>query len=56
MKKQGLTATALLGPATIFVAVSLFAPLEILFRYSLNDFAAETKTMVDALTAAQYAK
>jgi putative spermidine/putrescine transport system permease protein len=56
MKKQGLTATALLGPATIFVAVSLFAPLAILFRYSLNDFTAETKTMVDALTAAQYAK
>ena len=56
MKKQGLTATALLGPATIFVAVSLFAPLAILFRYSLNDFTAETKTMVDALTAVQYAK
>ncbi len=53
---QGLTASALLAPATIFIAISLFAPLGILFRFSLNDFLPETKTMVEALTAANYAK
>ena len=36
-RSQGLTATALLAPATIFVAICLLAPLAILFRYSLND-------------------
>jgi putative spermidine/putrescine transport system permease protein len=50
----GLTAAALLAPATIFIAISLFAPLAILFRYSLNDFVAQTKTMVDALTVSNY--
>jgi putative spermidine/putrescine transport system permease protein len=49
-----LTASALIGPATIFVAVSLFAPLAILFRYSLNGFEKTTKTMVEAVTAANY--
>lgn len=53
---QGLTASALLAPASIFVVISLFAPLAILFRYSLNDFVPQTKTMVEALTAANYAK
>lgn len=53
---EGLTATALLGPATIFIAVSLFAPLAILLRYSLNDFEATTKMMVEAVTLANYAK
>lgn len=53
-KDQGLTATALLGPATIFIAVGLLAPLVILFRYSLNGFVAETKTMVEALTIQNY--
>jgi putative spermidine/putrescine transport system permease protein len=53
---QGLTAAALLAPATIFVAVSLFAPLGILFRYSLNEFVAQTKTMVEAVTVANYLK
>jgi putative spermidine/putrescine transport system permease protein len=51
---QGLTATALVGPATIFVALSLFAPLAILFRYSLNDFDKAKKTMVAALSPANY--
>ena len=51
---QGLTATALLAPATIFIAVSLFAPLGILFRYSLNEFVGQTKTMVEAVTATNY--
>ena len=53
-KKQSLTATALLGPATIFIAASLLAPLAILFRYSLNEFVARTKTMVEALTVKNY--
>ncbi|MFI5032637.1 MAG: ABC transporter permease [Reyranellales bacterium] len=53
-KNQGLTATALLGPATIFIAVGLLAPLAILLRYSLNEFVAQTKTMVDALTIQNY--
>jgi putative spermidine/putrescine transport system permease protein len=53
---QGLTASALLAPATIFIAISLFAPLGILFRYSLNDFIPQTKTMVEALTVANYVK
>jgi putative spermidine/putrescine transport system permease protein len=49
-----LTATALLMPATLFIALSLFGPLAILLRYSLNDFAAATKTMVAAATLANY--
>jgi putative spermidine/putrescine transport system permease protein len=53
---QGLTASALLAPATIFIAVSLLVPLGILFRYSLNDFVPTTKTMVDAVTVANYVK
>src|SRR6202162_1376388 len=55
-KGQGWTASALLAPATIFIAISLFAPLGILFRYSLNDFVPQTKTMVEALTVANYVK
>ncbi|MBS0526208.1 MAG: ABC transporter permease [Proteobacteria bacterium] len=53
-RSQGLTAAALLGPATIFIAVGLLAPLAILFRYSLNSFVAQTKTMVEALTIQNY--
>jgi putative spermidine/putrescine transport system permease protein len=53
-QRRGLTATALLAPATIFIAASLLAPLAILFRYSLNDFVAKTKTMVEALTVKNY--
>ncbi len=53
-RNQGLTATALIGPATIFIAVGLLAPLAILLRYSLNDFVAQTKTMVEALTVKNY--
>ena len=45
-QRQGLTATALLAPATIFIAASLLAPLAILFRYSLNDFVPKTKIEV----------
>lgn len=53
-KNQAPTAAALLGPATIFIAVGLLAPLAILFRYSLNGFVAETKTMVEAVTIRNY--
>ncbi len=53
---DGWTATALLTPATIFVAISLFAPLAILFRYSLNEFIPAKKLMVEALTLANYVK
>ena len=35
---EGWTASALLGPATIFIAICLLAPLVILLRYSLNEF------------------
>ena len=45
---EGWTATALLAPATIFVAISLLAPLVILFRYSLNEFIPAKKLMVEA--------
>lgn len=53
-RSKALTATALIGPATIFIAASLLAPLAILFRYSLNEFVAKTKTMVEALTVKNY--
>lgn len=49
------TATALVGPATLFVAVGLLIPIAILFRYSLNAFV-PGKFMVDALTAENYVK
>jgi putative spermidine/putrescine transport system permease protein len=53
-RREGLSAGVLIGPATIFVAVSIFAPLAILFRYSLNDFDKATKTMIAAVTPANY--
>lgn len=53
---EGLTAAALLAPATIFVALCLLAPLGFLFRYSLNDFIATKKMMVEAVTIANYVK
>ena len=52
----GLTAAALLAPATIFVALCLLAPLFLLFRYSLNDFVPAKKLMVEALTPANYVR
>jgi putative spermidine/putrescine transport system permease protein len=51
-----LTATALIGPATIFIALCLLAPLAILLRYSLNDFEPTRKMMVEAVTVANYVK
>ncbi|MFZ4478749.1 MAG: ABC transporter permease [Rhodoferax sp.] len=54
-KGTGLTATLLVGPATLFVAVTLLVPIAILFRYSLNAFV-PGQFMVDALTAENYIK
>jgi putative spermidine/putrescine transport system permease protein len=53
---EGWTAAALLAPATVFVALCLLAPLVILFRYSLNDFVATKKMMVEAVTLANYVR
>lgn len=47
------TAAALIGPATIFVAIGLLIPILILFRYSLNAFV-PGKMMVEALTIENY--
>ena len=55
-RSSALTATALLGPATIFVAIGLLVPLAILLRYSLNDFVAAKKMMVEAVTLENYVK
>src|SRR5262245_49205262 len=49
------TPAALVGPATIFVALGLLIPIAILFRYSLNAFV-PGKFMVDALTLENYVK
>ena len=54
-QKRGLTASLLIAPATVFVAVSLLLPMAILFRYSLNAFV-PGKFMVDALTIENYIK
>jgi putative spermidine/putrescine transport system permease protein len=55
-RSEGLTAAALITPATLFVAFCLLAPLVILFRYSLNDFIPAKKMMVEAVTVANYVK
>jgi putative spermidine/putrescine transport system permease protein len=54
--ETGLTAAALLAPASIFVAICLLAPLVVLFRYSLNEFVTAKKIMVEAVTIANYVK
>ena len=51
---EGLTASALLAPATIFIALGLLAPLGFLLRYSLNAYEPTKKMMVEALTLANY--
>jgi putative spermidine/putrescine transport system permease protein len=53
---DGLTATTLIAPATIFIVLCLLAPLAILFRYSLNEFVPTKKMMVEAVTVANYVK
>ena len=50
-----LTATMLVGPATVVVIAMLLLPLVILFRYSLNRFV-PGQFMVEALTLENYAK
>jgi putative spermidine/putrescine transport system permease protein len=47
------SASTLIGPATVFVALGLLAPLAILFRYSLNRFEPR-RMMVEAFTAENY--
>src|SRR3954463_7652242 len=54
-KRPHLTATGLVGPATIYVGIGILLPLAILFRYSLNQFV-PGKFMVDALTVENYVK
>lgn len=54
-KGTGLTAALLVGPATLFVVVSLLVPIAILFRYSLNAFV-PGQFMIDALTMENYVK
>ncbi|MGL5116463.1 MAG: ABC transporter permease [Beijerinckiaceae bacterium] len=46
-------AALLLGPATVFVLLSMAVPLAILFRYSLNTFESG-RGMSEAFTAANY--
>lgn len=48
-----LSASTLIGPATIFVVAGLIAPLAILFRYSLNRFEPR-RMMIEAFTAENY--
>ncbi len=50
-----LSASTLIAPATIFVAVGLLIPLAILFRYSLNRFEPR-RMMVDAFSIENYVK
>jgi putative spermidine/putrescine transport system permease protein len=50
-----LSASTLIGPATVFVVAGLLVPLGILFRYSLNRFEPR-RMMVDAFTAENYFK
>jgi len=55
-RSEGWTASVLIGPATLFIALCLMAPLAILLRYSLNEFVPTRKMMVEALTIANYVK
>jgi putative spermidine/putrescine transport system permease protein len=55
-RSEGWTASALIGPATVFIALCLLAPLAILMRYSLNEFEPTRKMMVEAVTVANYVK
>jgi putative spermidine/putrescine transport system permease protein len=52
---SGLSAAALIGPATFIVAAGLLIPIVILFRYSLNKFVPRL-LMVDAVTIENYVK
>lgn len=50
-----LSAGALIGPATIVVAIGLLLPIAILFRYSFNQFRPRVM-MVEAFTLENYVK
>src|SRR5260370_28737674 len=50
-----LSATTLLGPATVFVAAGLLVPLAILFRYSFNVFEPR-RMMVETFSLDNYVK
>jgi putative spermidine/putrescine transport system permease protein len=50
-----LSASTLVGPATVFVAAGLMVPLLILFRYSLNRFEPR-RMMVEAVSLENYIK
>src|SRR5436309_7191462 len=50
-----LSATTLLGPATVFVAAGLLLPLAILFRYSFNRFEPR-RMMVETFSLDNYVK
>jgi putative spermidine/putrescine transport system permease protein len=50
-----LSASTLIGPATVIVALGVIAPLIILFRYSLNKFDPRL-LMIEAVTPANYLK
>jgi putative spermidine/putrescine transport system permease protein len=50
-----LSATTLVGPATVFVAAGLLVPLAILFRYSFNRFEPR-RMMVEAFSLDNYVK
>ena len=53
VRKQGLTAGLLIGPATMVVLGALIAPLVLLARYSLNRYD-RTNFMVEAVTPENY--
>ncbi|WP_306226714.1 ABC transporter permease [Bosea beijingensis] len=52
-RPEGLTASLLIGPATMVVMLSLVLPLALLARYSLNKYDRRT-FMVDAFTPENY--
>ena len=52
---SGISAAALIGPATLIICAGLLVPIAILFRYSLNKFVPRLM-MVDAVTIENYVK
>src|SRR6266581_3800729 len=55
MPSSLLSATTLVGPATVFVAAGLLVPLAILFRYSFNTFEPR-RMMVETFALDNYVK
>src|SRR5919198_2781587 len=53
--RRTLSAAALIGPATLIVAIGLLIPIVLLFRYSLNRFEPRV-LMVEAVSAQNYLK